>query len=208
MTTGMHHLQGWWDADQQRHAVEQVRLIAAVAPFRRPSTPRGHAMRVQVTSAGAAGWWADHRGYRYLPAQPHTGRAQDGDPWPCMPQFFLTEAVRAAAECGVELEPDAALVNWYAPDASLSTHRDESEPDMTAAIVSFSLGAPAPFRLRGPERTDPVCETALLASGDCLVLAPPARSWYHEVPRLLTPDPLFSPLKSDGRLSILVRKVP
>ena len=73
--------------------------------------------------------------------------------------------------------------------------------------MGVQVGAPAPFRLRGPERTDPVCHTAILASGDCMVLAPPARTWYHEVPRILTADPLFSPLKSGGRLSILVRKV-
>lgn len=200
---GLHHIPGWWGGEMQRRARDEVHRIAEVAPLRRPSTPSGHPMRVRITSAGARAWWSDDRGgYRYIDTQP------DGRPLPPAPAWILEDAIAAVRLCrGREFHPDAVLVNWYSPDAALGSHRDESEPDQDAPIVSFSLGSAAPFYLRGPERTDAISKRVTLESGDCLVMLPPARGWYHEVPRILESDPLFSPLREPGRISILVRKV-
>jgi alkylated DNA repair protein (DNA oxidative demethylase) len=200
---GFHHLPGYWDGDTQRRAVETIRQLCHAAPLARPSTPAGRPMHVQITSAGAAAWWSDTRGgYRYLHTQPN------GAPLPEAPQWILDAArVVVMAATGAVFAPDAVLINYYAPDASLSCHRDESEPDLDAPIVSFSLGAACPFHIRGPERDDRVSEKVVLESGDAVVMSGPSRNWYHEVPRIMASDPMFSPLRGGGRISILVRKV-
>lgn len=208
MTDGLFHLRGFWDTAQQQRAIDAVREICKHAPLRRPSTPGGYPMRVRITSAGVAGWWADGGGYRYVDNQPQTGVKQDGMPWPSAPRWLFDEAWRVVATCGLTpFEPDAVLVNWYDEDAFLSQHRDESEEDLEAPIVSFSLGAAAPFHLFGPNREDPISQRLTLESGDAMVLSLPARNWYHAVPRILQTDPLFTVLRKPGRISILVRKV-
>ncbi len=159
-------------------------------------------MHVRITSAGAAAWWSDGRGgYRYIDTQP------DGAPLPPAPPWILQDAAQLAAGLGAPYVPDAVLVNWYDRGASLGNHRDESEPDLTAPIVSYSLGAPCQFNVRGPARDDAVSSRLVLESGDAVVMALPERGWYHEVSRILDADPLFSPLAGPGRISILVRKV-
>jgi DNA oxidative demethylase len=60
-----------------------VEGIAAAAPFRRMVTPGGRQMSAAMTNCGEAGWVTDKTGYRYLPADPTTGR-----PWPAMPPVF------------------------------------------------------------------------------------------------------------------------
>lgn len=201
MTDGFRHLPHWWSEDEQTKAANIVRELVVKAPLKRPTTPGGQPMKVQVTSAGAGAWWSDEGGYRYLNTQP------GGATLPAAPRWLINEAWKIAHACGVTLEPDSVLVNWYDADASLSTHRDESEEDLDAPIVSFSLGAPGVFRVRGPERTDPVSRSVVLESGDVVVMAPPCRNWYHELSRVLPSDTLFTPLKGRGRISILVRKV-
>ena len=199
---GLHHMPGHWDAATQARAVETIRELCESAPLARPSTPAGAPMNVRITSAGAAAWWSDNRGgYRYIDTQPN------GAPLPEAPRWILDAArVVVLAASGEVFAPDAVLINWYEPGASLSCHRDESEIDLEAPIVSFSLGAACRFNLRGPEREDPISEHLVLESGDAVVMGLPARNWYHEVPRILDSD-MFSPLRGGGRISILVRKV-
>lgn len=203
-TTGLRHLPGRWHANDQTHAVELVRQICAAAPLRRPHTPSGRPMGVQITSSGRAAWWSSTgAGYRYLDTQP------DGRPLPAAPPWILEQASLAAAYAGVEgFTPDSVLINWYEPGVALSTHRDESEDDLEAPIVSFSLGAATGFWLRGEERESSVSARLVLESGDALVMAQPCRNWYHEVREVPAGRTLlFNPLRSPGRISILVRKV-
>lgn len=55
-----------------------------------------------------------------------------------------------------DFQPDACLINRYAPGAKLSLHQDKDEPDLRAPIVSVSLGLPAIFQFGGLKRNDPL----------------------------------------------------
>jgi DNA oxidative demethylase len=153
-----------------------VQRVAAAAPFRNMITPGGLRMSVAMTNCGRAGWVTDRRGYRYEPADPVTGRA-----WPPIPASFRELAVGAADAVGFAgFEPDACLVNRYEPGTRLSLHRDENERDLSAPIVSVSLGLPAVFLFGGLRRSDRP-RRIQLESGDVVVWGGPARLTYHGV---------------------------
>jgi len=159
--------------------VAAVDEIAAVAPFRNMVTPGGFRMSVAMTNCGRAGWVTDRKGYRYAPDDPITGR-----PWPPIPALFRRLAANAAAAAGYPgFELDACLMNLYGPGTRLSLHRDENERDMTAPIVSVSLGLPAVFLFGGQQRGDRPRRIAL-ESGDVVVWGGPLRLVYHGVARL------------------------
>jgi alkylated DNA repair protein (DNA oxidative demethylase) len=178
--------------------VAAARSIAEAAPFRHMTTPGGHRMSVAMTSCGAVGWVTDGTGYRYDPLDPGTGR-----PWPPMPGVFRLLAARAAAGCGHPgFEPDACLLNEYAPGSQLSLHRDADERDFTQPIVSVSLGLPAVFLLGGLARSERTSRVRL-ESGDVVVLGGPARLAYHGV------EPLadgFDPLLGRRRINLTFRR--
>jgi len=124
--------------------------ITARAPFRNMVTPGGFRMSVGMTNCGRAGWVTDRKGYRYEPVDPITGI-----PWPAIPECLRDLAASAAGAAGyLGFEPDACLINHYEPGARLSLHRDENERDLTAPIVSVSLGLPAIFLFGGNRRSD------------------------------------------------------
>src|ERR1700739_1195180 len=127
-----------------------MREVTAAAPFRNMITPGGYRMSVAMTNCGEAGWVTDRKGYRYSPVDPMTGR-----PWPPIPASVRRPAEDAADAAGYpSFEPDACLINLYEPETRLSLHRDENERDMTAPIVSVSLGLPAIFLFGGNSRSD------------------------------------------------------
>ena len=163
--------------------VATVNEIAAVAPFRNMITPGGFRMSVGMTNCGRAGWVTDRKGYRYEPVDPFTG-----NPWPPMPDAFRHLATSAAAAAGYPgFEPDACLMNLYEPGSRLSLHRDENERDMTAPIVSVSLGLPAIFLFGGNCRSDRPRRIPL-ESGDVVVWGGPDRLVYHGVAPLADGD--------------------
>lgn len=150
--------------------------ITAQAPLRHMQTPGGHTMAVATTNCGPLGWVSDPQGYRYAPACPHTGR-----PWPAMPSCFADLAWRAAAQAGyADFEPNACLINQYAPGAKLSLHQDKDEKDFTAPIVSVSLGLPAVF-LFGTLNRSGRHQRYRLVHGDVVVWGGPSRLAYHGV---------------------------
>jgi DNA oxidative demethylase len=178
--------------------VAAVDEIAAAAPFRHMMTPGGWEMSAAMTSCGAVGWITDRSGYRYVRADPKTGRA-----WPPMPACFRGVA-EAAAETGGfgGFVPDACLINRYAPGARLSLHRDEDERDFSAPIVSVSLGLPATFLFGGGRRSDRPRRIPL-ESGDVVVWGGPARLAYHGVAPLADGD---DPLTGPCRINLTFRK--
>lgn len=100
-------------------------------------------MSVAMTNCGHLGWTTHRQGYLYSPIDPQTNK-----PWPAMPQSFHDLCQRAATAAGYpDFQPDACLINRYAPGAKLSLHQDKDEPDLRAPIVSVSLGLPAIFNL-------------------------------------------------------------
>jgi DNA oxidative demethylase len=172
--------------------------VLKAAPFRRMVTPGGHVMSVAMTNCGRAGWVTDRRGYRYQETDPLSGRA-----WPAMPEIFATLAGRAAAACGYpSFGPDACLINRYEPGSRLSLHQDSNERDMTAPIVSVSLGLPATFLFGGPRRNDRA-QRVRLESGDVAVWGGPTRLVFHGIDTLADGE---DPLLGSARINLTFRK--
>lgn len=164
------------DAPALLEAIEQV---TQAAPLRHMTTTRGWRMSVAMSNCGQAGWLSDHSGYRYDAVDPQTGR-----PWPAMPEIFASLAARAARAAGFgHFEPDACLINRYAPGARLSLHQDRNEQDFDAPIVSVSLGVPASFLWGGAARADRQ-RRVRLEHGDIVVWGGPARLNFHGIDTL------------------------
>lgn len=159
--------------------VDALCEVTAQAPFRHMITPGGFRMSAAMTNCGTLGWVTDRNGYRYDAIDPESGR-----PWPAMPGCFLDLAKSAAAEAGFTgFVPDASLINRYEAGAKLSLHQDKDERDLTAPIVSVSLGVSAIFLFGGLKRADKTKRVAL-AHGDVVVWGGAARLRYHGVVQL------------------------
>ena len=168
-------LRGLALADADRLATALAEVVAA-APFRHMCTPGGHRMSVAMSNCGALGWTSDAGCYRYTTVDPATGRA-----WPAMPEALRELARRAAATAGFPgFEPDACLVNRYAPTARMTLHQDRNERDLGAPIVSVSLGLPAVFLFGGDTREARPTRVPL-AHGDVVVWGGASRLRYHGI---------------------------
>jgi alkylated DNA repair protein (DNA oxidative demethylase) len=183
------------DPAAQCALVEAVLAAARTAPFYRPMTPSGKPMSVEQTSFGAYGWTTDARGYRYEPVHPLTGQ-----PWPPMPESLLKLWALHAGEAAA---PDSCLVNLYRDAAKMGLHTDSDEEDLTAPVLSVSLGDAAVFRLGGPARGDP-SRTVRLNSGDVSLLAGPSRRFFHGVDRILAGSSRLVP--GGGRINLTLRR--
>jgi len=170
--------------------VRAVKTVVAQAPLRHLVTPGGRVMSVAMSNCGSLGWVSDRTGYRYDAVDPLSGQ-----PWPAMPAAFRALAARAAAQAGFGgFEPDACLINLYEPGARLSLHQDRDEQDLSAPIVSVSLGLPAVFLFGSNSRSDRP-QRYRLTHGDMVVWGGPARLAFHGV----------APL-ADGEHSLLGRR--
>ena len=194
-------------------AAEQV---IAAAPLRHLLVPGGRSMSVGMTNCGALGWVSDRSGYRYSATDPLSGQPWPPMP-DCFMEVAVRAAAeyaqcqiaeltaaapgrpkqgqppRGAAQhtqwqaWGQHFQPDACLVNGYAPGARLSLHQDKDEGDMTAPIVSVSLGLPAIFLFGTTTRSAPVARYRLL-HGDVAVWGGESRLAYHGVAPLADGD--------------------
>jgi len=172
--------------------------VIAAAPWRHMITPGGARMSVAMTNCGQVGWVSDRRGYRYDALDPHTGR-----PWPPMPAVLRELAQRCAAAAGfARYEPDACLVNRYAPGTRLSLHQDRNERDLLAPVVSVSLGLPALFLFGGLRRTDRARRLPLV-HGDVAVWGGAQRLAFHGVAALADGE---HPLTGRCRINLTFRK--
>ena len=169
--------------DPAEALLQAARQVIAAAPLRHLITPGGHAMSVGMTNCGALGWTSSRTGYRYSSNDPLTSQ-----PWPPMPACFADLALRAAAEAGFDhFRPDACLINRYEPGARMSLHQDRDESDLSAPIVSVSLGLPAVFLLGSLQRSDRPARWRL-AHGDVVVWGGAARLVFHGVAPLADGD--------------------
>ena len=156
--------------------MSEIESITARAPFRHQKTPGGLRMSVGMTNCGSLGWVSDAQGYRYESADPKTGRR-----WPALPRAFLELASRAAMAAGYPgFVPDACLINRYVPGARLTLHQDRDERDLSAPIVSVSLGLPATFLFGGNARADHQRRVPL-SHGDVVIWGGAARLRHHGV---------------------------
>lgn len=182
----------------ERELIGALEAVVAAAPFRHMVTPGGQTMSVAMTNCGSAGWVTDRKGYRYDRVDPLTSR-----PWPQMPRSFLTLACNAAAAAGYSgFEPDACLINRYVPGARLTLHQDRNERDLSAAIVSVSLGLPAKFLFGGLERSDRP-QRFMLHHGDVVAWGGPSRLAYHGIDAMKDGD---HPATGRCRINLTFRK--
>ncbi len=183
------------DPAAQMALLADVRAIAAAAPLVRHVTPGGRAMSVRMTAAGRCGWVSDRTGYRYAPRHPAGGA------WPPIPARVL--AVWAAVSFW-PAPPDSCLVNWYDPTARMGLHQDRDEGDLTAPVVSISLGDTGVFRLGGVTRGGRTARIDL-QSGDVIVLGGEARLAHHGIDRILPGTSTL--LAQPGRINLTLRVV-
>ena len=180
-------------------AVAQADLVGAVfarleaAPLYRPQTPGGRPFSVSMSNFGPLGWVSDRNGYRYQATHPQTGRA-----WPDIPPALLD---LWEATVGGRRRPDACLVNLYREGAKMGLHQDKDEADLTAPVLSVSLGDAALFRI-GPAEGGRTA-TLRLDSGDVCALTGPARLARHGIDRVLAGSSRLIP--GGGRLNLTLR---
>jgi DNA oxidative demethylase len=195
---GIRYLSGYFPEPAQRRILAEIRDIVSRAPLYVPTMPKtGKPFSVRMTNCGPLGWVSSKDGgYRYQRTHPETDRA-----WPPMPECLKALWKEVA---GYPAEPEACLINWYAPRAKLGLHVDADEEDARAPVISVSLGDDAWFRIGGLRRTDPT-QRVLLKSGDVIVLGGPARLIYHGVERIVAGT---SPLIDEaGRFNLTMRRV-
>ncbi|KAL3266581.1 hypothetical protein HHI36_010745 [Cryptolaemus montrouzieri] len=78
----------------------------------------------------------------------------------------------------------AAIVNYYYFNSTLSGHTDHSEDNLEAPLFSFSFGQSAIFLLGGKtldEKPIPI----FIRSGDIIAMTKQARLCYHGIPKIL-----------------------
>jgi alkylated DNA repair protein (DNA oxidative demethylase) len=198
LPNGIHWIPGYLDRAAQEALVGDIRAVVAQAPLYQPQMPRtGKPMSVRMTNCGDLGWVTDkERGYRYQPTHPVTGQ-----PWPQMPPSL----VRIWDELAAWQAPaQACLVNFYDEAAKMGMHQDRDEEDLTAPVVSISLGDTCLFRV-GEKTREGRTASFKLQSGDAVILSGEGRLAFHGVDRIY-PD-TSTLLKKGGRINLTLRRV-
>jgi alkylated DNA repair protein (DNA oxidative demethylase) len=186
-----------FDRAAQQDLRDEIRAVVEAAPLYRPTMPRtGKAFSVRMTNCGSLGWVSDNTGYRYQPTHPVAGR-----PWPPIPPVLLDLWSEIA---DYPQPPEACLVNFYDADARMGLHRDSDEADMSAPVLSVSLGDTCLFRLGGARRSDGT-RSFRLASGDVVLLGGASRLAFHGVDRIYPGTSTL--LGQGGRINLTLRRV-
>lgn len=197
LPAGFRHLPGRLDATAQEGLLAEVLASVGAAGWFQPTMPRsGRPLSVRMCNLGSLGWVSDKEGYRYQPHHPDTGC-----PWPPLPASLL-ELWQAVA--GYPHPPEACLVNLYRTGARMGLHQDRDEADLSAPVVSVSLGDDALFRIGGTNRRDPG-RTIVLRSGDVVVLGGASRLCFHGIDRILPGTSALVP--GGGRINLTLRRV-
>jgi alkylated DNA repair protein (DNA oxidative demethylase) len=187
----------YFSRNEQLTALAAIRSVLADAPLYTPRMPKsGRPMSVGMSNCGPLGWISDECGYRYASTHPVSER-----PWPAIPDLLrrLWDDVAQYPHA-----PQACLINYYGPAAKMGLHQDRDEADVSAPVVSLSLGDSCLFRVGGGKRGDPT-RSFRLNSGDVLVLAGDARLAFHGVDRIYAQTSTL--LTEGGRINLTMRRV-
>ena len=194
---GVDYFPGFLDRAAQEALRDEVRAILVEASPFRPRMPRtGKPFSVLMSNCGPLGWVSDEAGYRYQPTHPETGR-----PWPPMPPRLLAAFATIAPDAPA---PEACLVNLYDSTARMGLHQDRDEEELSAPVVSLSLGDTAIFRVGGLQRNAPT-RSFRLASGDAMSLGGAGRLAFHGVDRIIAGTSTLLP--EGGRINLTLRRV-
>jgi DNA oxidative demethylase len=195
---GIHHLPAYFSPDQQQALVDILRAAVAEAPLFTPEMPKtGKPFSVRMTNLGTLGWVSDQaKGYRYQATHPVTGK-----PWPAMPEI-LTQLWQDVADYPQPAE--ACLVNFYTSTAKMGLHQDRDEQDLSAPVVSISLGDTALFRWGGTTRGGKT-QSVKLQSGDVFIFGGASRLCYHGIDRVYAGTSTL--LRDGGRINLTMRRV-
>jgi len=197
MLDGIKYVPGVLSRQDQESLLETLRICVKEAPLFTPVMPRtGRPFSVRMTNLGSLGWVSDRAGYRYQAEHPETGR-----PWPAIPQLLLD---LWNIHAGYAHLPEACLVNFYQQGAKMGLHQDKDEQDLSAPVMSVSLGDTAVFRVGGTARGGKT-ETIKLSSGDIVVLGGDGRLAYHGIDRVMGGTSTL--LKEGGRINLTLRRV-
>lgn len=181
---GLHYLQGWLAAADQRRVWQQCRELASgPAPMYAPTVRGGKKMSVGMLCLG-----------RHWNALTYTYESQrsdfDGLEVPPVPTDLAALATAAAAAAGFAMRADLCIMNFYDVSSRMGVHQDKDEPAETIAagvpIVSLSIGDAARFVIGGLTRREPTAPL-VLRSGDVLVMGGPSRLRFHGVTKIF-PD--------------------
>ena len=123
-----------------------------------------------------------------------------------MPEIVQRIAVETAAQYGLALRPESALINWYGEDGTLGLHQDKTEKCL-APVISLSIGDDCLFTIGGLARTDRK-HNIVLKSGDVLIMADEHRLVFHGVKRIIAETaPAELSMQQAGRINVTVRQV-
>jgi Alkylated DNA repair protein len=194
---GVRHIPGYLDREAQQSLLEDIREVVRAAPLYQPQMPRtGKPFSVRMTNCGPLGWVSDRDGYRYQDRHPVTGQR-----WPAIPQRLL-DLWDDLSAC--DRPPEACLVNFYDDSARMGLHQDRDEKDLTAPVLSVSLGDSCLFRVGETTRSGPT-RSFRLESGDIVVLGGEGRLCFHGVDRIYPSTSAL--LKNGGRINLTLRRV-
>ncbi len=197
LAPGLIYHPGYLDRAAQDALLAELREAVREAPLYTPRMPRtGKPFSVRMTNCGELGWVSDETGYRYEARHPETGR-----PWPPISEIALRAWRELASHPD---EPQACLVNFYAPEARMGLHQDRDEEDLAAPVLSLSLGDTGVFRYGGTSRGGPT-RSVRLESGDALVIGGESRLIYHGVDRIIPDSSTLLP--KGGRINLTLRRV-
>lgn len=207
---GVAHIPNWLDTAKQRELLEEFQEIAwryAGSPMAmvRPKLQSGQ-MSVHQLHLGR--FW-DYASHRYVDVM-------SGTRVPAMSQALrdiAAPALHAAAAVAEDLapwadsySPEAALINYYPPGASMGMHVDAFE-ESAAPVISLSIGDEALFRIGGSQNRNKPWDEVTLCSGDLIVFGGPKRYAYHGIVRVNEHTlPADCGLR-EGRINITIRQV-
>jgi alkylated DNA repair protein (DNA oxidative demethylase) len=199
---GAFHMKQFLGLDGQIALLRTCRaLIDGPVPAYVPVVRGGGRMRVRMLCLGRH--W-NGKTYRYEA----TRTDYDGLAVPAIPPDLSAIAREIAHACGMTLEPDICIMNYYDADGRMGLHQDKDEGAAALAagwpVVSLSVGDAARFLFGGTRRRAPV-QALSLESGDAFVFGGPARLRFHGVSRIV-PHTAPGALRFSGRINLTFRQ--